>query len=243
MANTYDTNVKLQAIATAITNAATSDPNLLAKLQAIADAITNGGGGGSVTASNVSVVPTSPFVSTNLQNLSVEEANAITANAGDITTINTALGNTSISGIGDGSVTGAIATNNSNINTINTALGNTSISGIGDGSVTGAISTLNSRINTTTFSSAVNLSSYTSSANAYTFPSDGYLQLRSGDAVSDYVTLEVYGSDGSGAFDITAKTQVTNYREYNALYVRKGMKCYIIAKSGNNSTATFRGFE
>lgn len=122
---------------------------IISSLDDIKTAILNGGGGGSVTASNVSVVPTSPFVSTNLQNLSVEEANAITANAGDITTINTALGNTSISGIGDGSVTGAISANNGNINTINTALGNTSISGIGDGSVTGAISSLNSSLQTT----------------------------------------------------------------------------------------------
>lgn len=53
--------------------------------------------------------------------------------------LNDKLGNTNISGIGDGTVTGGL-------NALNSKLGNTDISAIGDGTVTGGLNALNSNL-------------------------------------------------------------------------------------------------
>lgn len=105
-----------------------------------------------------------------------------------------------------------------------------------------AISALNSRISTTTFSASVDITNYTSYANAFVCPSDGYLQLESGNTVNDYMIAIVSTSNTDIGFIISAKTQITNYKEYNAVYVRKGMKCYASAKNGSTSKLSFRGF-
>lgn len=216
MANTYDTNVKLQAIATAIANSGTSDPNLLAKLQAIADAITGGSNTdydnltnkpqingvtlsgnkvsldlGLISSSSIGVasgvaeldntghVPssqlpsyvddvvegyydevTNKFYSDNAYTTEIPgETGKIyitldtnlsyryTGSGFVVVSPSLALGETSSTAYrGD---RGKIAydtsqSNSTAIGNINTALGNTSISGIGDGTVTGAISDLNS---------------------------------------------------------------------------------------------------
>ena len=65
----------------------------------------------------------------------------------NITTLDTLLGDTSISSIGDGTITGAISSLNNDLS----ILGNTSISGIGNGTVTGAISTLNTKFDGVSF--------------------------------------------------------------------------------------------
>lgn len=218
MANTYDTNVKLQAIATAIANSGTSDPNLLAKLQAIADAITNGGSNtnynnlnnkpqingvtlsgnkvsldlGLISSSSIGVasgvaeldntghVPSSQLPSyvddvvegyyDEVTNKFYEENTYTTEIPGEtgkiyitldtnlsyrytgsgfvVVSPSLALGETSSTAYrGDRGKTAydRSQANETAISNINTLLGNTSIAGIGDGTVTGAISALNDK--------------------------------------------------------------------------------------------------
>ena len=169
-----------------IANLITKLSGIIASLDDIRDAISQGGGGSS-TASGVSVTPTSPLIGTNLQATTNETAALLQEHTDDI-------------------------------------------------------SALNSRISTTTFSASVDITNYTTYANAFVCPSDGYLQLESGDEVNDYMIAIVSTSNTDIGFIISAKTQVTNYKEYNAVYVRKGMKCYASAKNGSDCKLSFRGF-
>lgn len=67
----------------------------------------------------------------------------------------------------------------------------------------------------------VNLASYTSASNAYTFPSDGYVFTYNAGSTSS--VLNIIGSpDGGSTIGIGS---INNGR--NSLYVRKGMKCYV----------------
>ena len=77
---------------------------------------------------------------------------------GDIEALQDTVGNTDLTGIGDGTVTGAISGLDTAINgngglddrveSLDDTVGNTSISGIGDGTITGAISNLKSTVDT-----------------------------------------------------------------------------------------------
>lgn len=94
---------------------------------------------------------------------------------------------------------------------------------------------LYNRVNAHTFGDTVNITSYNSSTNKYTFPSDGYIRIRSGNTVND--ACEVYVND---FLEMMAKCQVTNYTESNSMFVKKGMTCYTIQNTGSRGQVTFK---
>ena len=104
----------------------------------------------------------------------------------------------------------------------------------------GAYNEINSSVNTMQnngLGTGVSILNYTSS-NQYTTPSDGYIYLKSGDDINDYVIVEI-----GDRLDVGVKTQQAGYPEYNAIYVRKGVTAYVLAKSGSTVTAGFRPYQ
>ena len=73
------------------------------------------------------------------------------------------------------------------------------------------------------FGSAVNLASYTSTSNKYTFPKDGYLRLHC--TSSGYVVAEL-----NVTIDVIARY---NSCDYVTVPVRQGMTVYIKTSSGS----------
>ena len=84
-----------------------------------------------------------------------------------------------------------------------------------------AIDEVADRINSNIIGTAVNISKYTSS-NQYTFPSDGYVQIRSVSAGS-YISFKING--------ITWLSRQAG-SDYQLLYVKKGMKGYVYGTQG-----------
>ena len=77
----------------------------------------------------------------------------------------------------------------------------------------------------------VDVSSYSSSSNKYTFPSDGYLSVVAYSS-SSYAELFLYGSNDVDFGDLSA--EYGSHASKNELFVRKGMKCYVRTNTGNN---------
>ena len=72
---------------------------------------------------------------------------------------------------------------------------------------------------------SVDLSSYSSLSNKYTFASDGYISLSGDSNTSGYISVFVYGSDNNSI--ITHVMPITMANQSQSLYVKKGMKCYV----------------
>lgn len=66
--------------------------------------------------------------------------------------------------------------------------------------------------------------------NKYTFPSDGYLEIQATSIESDNVVRSVL----QGANETTG-VALYEHNNYETIFVRKGMKYYTLAKSGNPS--------
>lgn len=119
----------------------------------------------------------------------------------------------------------------SGVNALNTLVGNTDISAIADGTVTGAIDMLNTKASDLEANDLIayeNISNHTSLADCYTAPCDGYLYLSS-DANSN-VVAKVYGStNGTNLFTISSAY------DFNAVFIRKGMRIYRSAGTGTFS--------
>ena len=78
----------------------------------------------------------------------------------------------------------------------------------------------------------INITSYTT-ANKYTFPSDGYVKVSSGDTSGQTTFAMIYGSTNDSVnVPLWARSPATNYRGYASLYVRKGMRCATYATEG-----------
>lgn len=113
--------------------------------------------------------------------------------------------------------------------------------------VTGAdafskISSLNSDIATLTqnaFGSFIDISSYNTSSNLYTFGSDGYVYLGA-KSETDRVTMSLYGSSGNAIENRINGISGSTWHEIS-IYVRKGMKCYF-ALVGTDTIARFYPF-
>lgn len=105
--------------------------------------------------------------------------------------------------------------------------GTTSIVGIGDGTLTGAISALKSDLTANKFANGVNLSSYTSTSNLYTFPSDGYIYVHRNGSDNDVSSVCLLGSDSITTSAMYIKTPlIAGVETFECLFVRKGMKCF-----------------
>ena len=86
--------------------------------------------------------------------------------------LNDKLGNTDISAIGDGTVTGGLDALNTDTNEIGNLLGNTDISSIGDGTVTGGLNALNS--NLPTFGNSDNITNLNNAKSDKTYSGIAY---------------------------------------------------------------------
>lgn len=126
-----------------------------------------------------------------------------------VSTLEGKMGNTDISAIGDGTVTGAISTVNSSIN------------------------------NGNDLDTAVDISSYTSLSNPYIAPSDGYVYCAANGnnnsisvaIVSANNTNEIIMSSGPST------SMYTNL--YDSCFIKKGMRVYVKSTSSGGNDARF----
>lgn len=120
------------------------------------------------------------------------------------------IGNTDISGIADGTVTGAIAQINTDLSAIDT------------------------RQDLNTIGTLVDISTYTSSS-PYTLPCDGYV-LAASFVNPGYWQVGVIPADG----DTSKNLSVVGVNSYpNMLFVKKGMKAYLHGHSGTGQAYFF----
>lgn len=92
-----------------------------------------------------------------------------------------------------------------------------------------------SETSATGFGTAVDISSYSTESNLYTFPSDGYVKILCATA-GNSIAIRVIGSNGTQGPDFSA---IGSNNFANSLFVRKNMKCYVIVNSGSSNIATF----
>lgn len=93
-------------------------------------------------------------------------------------------------------------------------------------------------------SNAVNLTSYNSDSNAYTFQNDGYVHLKvalSSDA-GDNIGVSISDKDG-GTNNLLVRLMANpNGDQYNVFFVKKGMKVYTTHNVGTGNQARFIPF-
>lgn len=102
--------------------------------------------------------------------------------------------------------------------------GNTSIAGIGNGTLTGAVSTLNTDLTANNLLSYVDLSSYNSFSNRYTFPSDGYLEIYAGGGGN--VSCRIYGANATADTDTRLTLKEVTNETSKIINVKKEMSVY-----------------
>ena len=84
----------------------------------------------------------------------------------------------------------------------------------------------------------VDLSSYSTSSNKYTFPSDGYVVESIGAQTGGKCIVTIYGANGAAAASLCLNATF-NYQS-SSVFVRKGMSCYVYSRD-SNVTVEFRG--
>lgn len=75
------------------------------------------------------------------------------------------------------------------------------------------------------YGNKVNIASYNSASNKYTFPSDGYVTMNSSSTTTGKLNGALYSADNKYIASMTATISGAYYA--NSWYVRKGMKCYV----------------
>jgi hypothetical protein len=80
----------------------------------------------------------------------------------------------------------------------------------------------------------VSLNTYTTFANAFVAPSDGYIMARSGGTLGDVIMVDV-----ENKVHISTRCEETNYSVYTTLYIRKGMRVHVNTNTGNRGNAYF----
>ena len=111
-------------------------------------------------------------------------------------------------------------------------IGSTNISNIADGTLTGAVSVMSYK----GINNAIDITSYNTSGNRYTFPSDGYLNIGSGNNSSGSVKVPIYGGNNVGGPAVYMN--ITGADQAQSIYVRKGMKCFVYQMT-TGCTVTF----
>lgn len=97
------------------------------------------------------------------------------------------------------------------------------------GATQGEVEQLKSDMTKNAIGTAISLTSYHSSTNLYTFPSDGYLHVGAGSSDTE-VAVRVYGNGESAGFDVCSEyVSGGTYGQSQALFVRKGMRVYCLA--------------
>ena len=87
--------------------------------------------------------------------------------------------------------------------------------------------------------SIVDLASYNTTGNMYTFPADGYVGASSEHISSGNVKINVYGANGTILGGIGMSIGMTY--QLQQLFVRKGMKCYVVSRT-NGAEAFYKPF-
>lgn len=90
---------------------------------------------------------------------------------------------------------------------------------------------------------SVDLLSYNSASNKYTFPCDGYVALYASTNTTTYAKISVvlYGQSGSGnsvAHDALSIPRGSGNCS-NVVFVRKGMQCYVVGSGTATYSANF----
>ena len=90
--------------------------------------------------------------------------------------------------------------------------------------------------------SFVDLSSYKSESNRYTFPSDGYLVLSFEGLKATYMRVPVFSANGNIIAQLWS-AGLTDYNAYSSdiksLFVKKGMSAYVSINTGGNNEIRF----
>lgn len=103
-------------------------------------------------------------------------------------------------------------------------------------SVTEQLKDISDRVSANNFGIEVNITSYNSSTNMYTFPSDGYLELRASTQNNTYIRGILNSADGNRICYISASYILGN--SGTPLFVRKGMKYHTLVND-NGGFALF----
>lgn len=106
------------------------------------------------------------------------------------------------------------------------------------------ISSLNSALTKNTFGNHINLSDYVSSSSPYTFPSDGYVELK----IAPNSTLSSLTAYICSATSLSTYADVSLPKESSGwnnqmIYVKKGMQIYLLSALDSRSFATFTPLE
>ena len=109
-------------------------------------------------------------------------------------------------------------------------------SGLTASNVQAAIDELSEESKSNTLGTAVSLTTYTTLANAYTFPSDGYLRVGNGDTATATVAHIV---DANG----TDRGYISHINSASWTFVRKGMQTYVSGANANSAVLQFIPFE
>jgi hypothetical protein len=104
--------------------------------------------------------------------------------------------------------------------------------------VESAIKEVNSKISaSSTFGTAVDLSSYSTEQNSYTTPSEGYVVIESGATAGSYMSAVI-----NTISMLTVRTASESAVERHGLYVRAGMSVYGYGGGGGTGTIKFYPF-
>lgn len=118
---------------------------------------------------------------------------------------------------GHGSLSDGLYVATSNI-AANGTLSGSNLTADSSGGLNTVYSTLNSNITKNKLETETDISSYNSSSNRYTIPSDGYITVINNSGASGYIIVQ--GNSGSQYFRIGGNTG------HYSLFVRKGLKVY-----------------
>lgn len=121
------------------------------------------------------------------------------------------VGNTDISGIADGTLTGGLSQLNSNL------------------------TELNSNLDKNNLGNTIDLTTYYGT-NYYTFPSDGYVELVVSGGSEPYISAKILSADESNSTRFGCYGDSAT----NSIYVKKGMKYGLNASNGTAKSFSFR---
>jgi hypothetical protein len=91
--------------------------------------------------------------------------------------------------------------------------------------------------NETNAGTIVDLSTYNSSANRYTFPYDGYVVLDGDTSASGYIRVVIRSQSGRTSADMYMN--ITGSYQIQSVFVKKGMRVYIQSNTASNATIKY----
>ena len=105
-----------------------------------------------------------------------------------------------------------------------------------------ALNELNSDLSANNITSYQEITSYNTSDNWFTCPSDGYIKVICGKTANDTILATLRGASGSYDIDLQATCTRDNYAFTNAFMVKKGMKIVVLTNTGSRGKAYYYPF-